>query len=138
MLDIRKFQGLLDWPAAGSVRAGFGTVVHPRFKTEVPHPGWDIDAREGAPIRAVFDGAVIYAAWLHGYGLTAILDHGEGLLSVYAHAAVLIVEEGERVHRGQSLGRVGETGSLRGPYLYFELRQDGRPIDPATWLRAGG
>jgi murein hydrolase activator len=134
-LDVRKFRGLLDWPAEGPVTAGFGKVIHPKFKTEVPHPGLDIDAEESSPFRAVFDGRVVYAASLHGYGLTAVVDHGSGVVSIYAHAGVLLVEAGQDVARGQELGRVGDTGSLRGPYLYFELRVAGKPADPAGWLR---
>jgi septal ring factor EnvC (AmiA/AmiB activator) len=134
-LDVRKFRGLLDWPAAGAVSAKFGFLVHPRFKTEVPHPGLDIDAVEGAPFRTVFDGRVAYAAPLSGYGLTAVIDHGHGVVSVYAHADVLLVEAGQPVTRGQELGKVGESGSLRGPYLYFELRDAGKPVDPSSWLR---
>lgn len=134
-LAMEKFRGLLDWPAAGRVRNGFGEVVHPRFKTVVPHPGLDIEAPEGADFHTVFDGRVVYASWLRGYGLTVIVDHGGGLMSVYAHASVLLVEEQEDVLRGQRLGKVGETGSLRGPYLYFELRRQREPVDPAGWLR---
>ena len=133
-LDIREFKGLLDWPTDGEVTAGFGKVVHPEFKTEVPHPGWDISADFGADVAAVFDGNVLFADWMRGYGLTAIVDHG-GALSIYAHASVLLVEQGEAVSRGQLLGKVGETGSLRGPFLYFELRVDGEPVDPGNWLR---
>lgn len=134
-LDVRKFRGLLDWPAEGVVSSKFGTIVHPRFKTQVPHPGLDIDAAEGKPFRTIFDGRVAYAAPLKGYGLTVVVDHGNGVVSIYAHAAVLLVEAGDKVVRGQDMGRVGDSGSLRGPYLYFELREAGRPVDPASWLR---
>jgi septal ring factor EnvC (AmiA/AmiB activator) len=137
-LDVFKFRGLLDWPADGEVSAGFGTMVHPRFKTRVPHPGLDIEGDFSTTIRAIFDGVVVFAAWMRGYGLTVIVDHGGGVLSVSAHASVLLVEAGNRVVRGQSLGRVGETGSLRGPFLYFELRVDGKPVDPGDWLRSRG
>lgn len=134
-LDMRKFKGLLDWPADASVKAAFGTVVHPQFKTEVPHPGWDLAAEFGADIRSVFDGSVVFADWMRGYGLTVIVDHSGGMMSIYAHASVLLVGDGERVLRGQLLGKVGETASLRGPVLYFELRDGGRPVDPRDWLR---
>jgi septal ring factor EnvC (AmiA/AmiB activator) len=134
-LDVRKFRGLLDWPAEGAVSARFGAVVHPRFKTEVPHPGLDIDAPEGQPFRTVFDGRVAYAAPLNGYGLTVVVDHGNGVVSIYAHAEVLLVAAGQDVVRGQEMGRVGDSGSLRGAYLYFELREGGRPVDPSSWLR---
>jgi len=137
-IDVRKFRGLLDPPARGAISAGFGNVVHPRFKTVVPHPGMDIDAASGEGFRSVFDGRVLFASWLHGYGLTVIIDHGGNVASVYAHADVLLVEPGEAVARGQQLGKVGETGSLRGPYLYFEIRDRGKPVDPAGWLRASG
>jgi septal ring factor EnvC (AmiA/AmiB activator) len=134
-LDVRKFRGLLDWPAEGRVSEDFGDAVHPRFRTVVPHPGLDIDAPEGASFRSVFDGRVAFASWLHGYGLTAVVDHGNGVVSIYAHAASLLAGAGDEVTRGQDLGRVGDTGSLRGPYLYFELRKDGKPVDPGSWLR---
>jgi len=135
VLDVRKFRGLLDWPAVGRVGAGFGNVVHPRFRTTVPHPGLDIEAAAGAEIRTVFDGRVAFASWMRGYGLTALIDHGGGVLSVYAHAAALVVEPGETVANGQRIGIIGDTGSLRGPYLYFELRDGGQPVDPSAWLR---
>ncbi len=134
-LDVARFRGLLEWPADGRVSRGFGRSVHPRFGTAVPHPGLDIEAPQGAPFRSVFDGRVVFASWLRGYGLTAIVDHGSGLLSVYAHASVLLAQPGEEVRARQVLGRVGDTGSLRGPYLYFELREDGKPVDPLRWLR---
>jgi septal ring factor EnvC (AmiA/AmiB activator) len=134
-MDVRKFKGLLDWPADGEVTAGFGTVVHPRFKTRVPHPGLDIEGEAGENIKSVFDGRIVFASWMRGYGLTAIVDHGAGLLSVYAHASALLVETGEAVVRGEMLGKIGDTGSLRGPFLYFELRVDGQPDDPRRWLR---
>jgi septal ring factor EnvC (AmiA/AmiB activator) len=134
-LDVRRFRGLLEWPAEGELSATFGTRVHPEFRTRVPHPGWDIAAAFGSDIRTVFDGEVVFAEWLRGYGLTTIVDHGNGVLSIYAHASMLLVQPGERVARGQTLGQVGETGSLRGPHLYFELRVDGEAVDPAAWLR---
>ncbi|MBZ5640514.1 MAG: M23 family metallopeptidase [Acidobacteriia bacterium] len=135
VLDVRKFFGLLDWPADGPISAAYGDSVHPRFHTVVRHPGLDIDSPEGASFRAVFDGRVVFASWLHGYGLTAIVDHGNDFVSVYAHASILLVAPGDDVTRGQVLGRVGDTGSLRGAYLYFETRNKGKPVDPLAWLR---
>jgi murein hydrolase activator len=135
-IDVRAFRGLLDWPAAGRVAARFGPVVHPRFKTTVPHPGWDIEAPEGSPFRSIFEGRVAYAASLHGYGLTVVVDHGQGVASVYAHAAVLVVAAGDSVGRGQELGRIGRSGSLGDPHLYFEIREAGKASDPAGWLRS--
>jgi septal ring factor EnvC (AmiA/AmiB activator) len=134
-LDVRKFRGLLDWPSAGRVTAGFGNTVHPRFRTVVPHPGLDLDAPEGASFSAVFDGRVAFASWLHGYGLTAIVDHGHDVVSIYSHASILLVALGDEVTRTEILGKVGDTGSLRGAYLYFEMREAGKPTNPEEWLR---
>jgi len=133
-LDVHKFRGLLDWPVQGRVTVPFGDQEHPRFRTSVPHPGLDLEAPQGKDVRAVFDGRVVFAEWFRGYGLTLILDHGGGHLSVYAHASVLLVEKGAEVTRGSVVAKVGDTGSLKGPYLYFEIRRDGRPEDPLAWL----
>ena len=134
-LDVRRFRGLLDWPVAGRIVAPFGASVHPRFGTSVPHPGLDLAAAQGEPFHAVFDGHVVFAAPLRGYGLTAIVDHGRGVASVYAHAGALLVEKGQRVLRGQPVGHVGELADGAGIGLYFEIRDGGRPVDPVPWLR---
>lgn len=132
-LDPRSARGALPWPFEGRVTARFGRTVDPRFGTAVPHPGLDLEGPAGTPFRAVLEGTVLWAGALRGYGLTAIVDHGAGVATVYAHAAGLVVEKGEQVARGQTLGHVGETGD-RAPFLYFELREGGKPVDPATWL----
>ncbi len=133
-LNARKFKGLFPWPCRGELRASFGRIKHPKFKTELPHNGIDIDAPMGADIRAVFDGSVVFAEWFKGYGLTIILDHGSGILSVYAHASAILAEKGEFVAKGSLIGKVGDSGSLSGAYLYFEIREDGRAVDPERWL----
>jgi len=135
LMDFARFQGLLSWPCAGRVSAGFGPTLNPRFRTVVPHDGIDIDAPYGEDIRAIFDGKVAFAGWLSGYGLTLLLEHGGGFMSVCAHASALLVEAGEKVRRGQLVAKVGDTGSLKGPQLYFEIRKDGRPMDPLIWLK---
>jgi len=131
-LDVSKFRGLLDWPADGPVSSGFGTSIHPRFKTRVPHPGLDIDAEFGSGIRNVFDGRVVFGSWMRGYGLTAIVDHGGGLLSVYAHASALLVEAGQEVVRGQKIGTVGDTVLFADRSCISSCGTRGnRPIRPA-------
>ena len=134
-LNIAKFRGLLDWPSPGPIAVPYGPRVHPRFKTTVPHPGVEIAAAAGDDIRAIFEGRVIYASNLHGYGLTAIVDHGAGVVSVYARASVLLVSKGQDVSKGERLGKVGDTGAAEGPSLYFEVREAGKPVDPRSWLR---
>ena len=134
-LGFDRFRGLLDWPAHGAVSTPFGRGAVRGTDASVPHQGIDIEAPFGAGIRAVFEGNVVFAQWLRGFGLTVIVDHGEGSMSVYAHASVILVQKGDRVARGQKIALVGDSGSIRGPYLYFELRQNGRPVDPTGWLR---
>ena len=135
-LDVRRFRGLLPMPVdRGRVTVLFGDRRDPRFGTRIPHPGWDVDAPFGEPVRAIFDGTVVYADWLRGYGLVLVLDHGHGVHSVYAHLSMILAPRGTRVGQGDEIGRVGDTGSLKGPYLYLEVREDGRPVDPARWIR---
>jgi septal ring factor EnvC (AmiA/AmiB activator) len=134
-VGLGALRGQLPWPAEGRVVTEFGRQVHPRFGTETFRRGVDIEADEGAPIRAVYAGTVLYRGQLKGYGNLIILDHGAGYYTLYAHASEILVEEGDRVRAGQAIGRVGETGSLEGPRLYFEVRYQGRPEDPEQWLR---
>jgi murein hydrolase activator len=134
-VGLGTLRGQLPWPAAGRIVGSFGRQVHPRFGTETFRHGVDIEAAEGAAIRAVYAGTVIYRGWLRGYGNLIILDHGAGYYTLYAHASELLVGEGEWVTAGQSIARVGETGSLTGPRLYFEVRYQGRPEDPEQWLK---
>jgi septal ring factor EnvC (AmiA/AmiB activator) len=134
-VGLGTLRGQLPWPTEGRVVAGFGRQVHPRFGTETFRRGVDIEAEEGASIRAVYAGTVLYRGWLKGYGNLVILDHGAGYYTLYAHASELLVGEGDRVQAGQGIARVGETGSLDGPRLYFEVRYQGRPEDPEQWLR---
>ena len=127
-------RGTLPWPADGRVVSAYGAQVHPRFGTRTFRNGIDIEAPEGAEFRAVYPGTVLYTGWFKGYGNMIILDHGHGYYTLYAHASEIQVREGESVRQGQVIGRVGETGSLAGPRLYFEVRSQGRPEDPQRWL----
>jgi septal ring factor EnvC (AmiA/AmiB activator) len=128
-------KGSLPFPAAGPVTVGFGRVTNPRFNTVTVQNGVDIGAPAGAPVRAVAAGRVVHAGWFKGYGNIVILDHGEGYHSLVAHLGTMRTAMGEQVPAGTVLGTVGDSGSLKGPYLYFELRERGRPVDPKSWLR---
>jgi septal ring factor EnvC (AmiA/AmiB activator) len=132
---FERLKGQLPWPAAGSLSSGFGRQEHPRFHTVTFSRGIEIAAPEGRDIVAVADGTVIYADWFKGYGRLIILDHGGGYFTLYAHASEILVGLGSRVSRGQMIGKVGDTGSLEGPQLYFELRHKGKPQDPLAWLQ---
>ena len=93
-----------------------------------------IGAGLGSPVRAVADGTVVFAEWMTGYGLILIVDHGNGTLSLYAHNESLLKNPGDTVARGDVVARVGNSGGLPQPGLYFELRRNGQPVNPAGWL----
>ncbi len=131
-------RGRLAWPADGRVVGEYGAQVHPRFGTKTFRNGIDIDVAEGTSIVAVAAGHVLYTGWFRGYGNLIIVDHGGEYFTLYAHAANIRVAEGDEVKQGQAIGTVGDTGSLQGPRLYFEVRHAGKPQDPAQWLRPRG
>jgi murein DD-endopeptidase MepM/ murein hydrolase activator NlpD len=111
--------------------------VDREFGTQTFRRGVDFDAPRGASVRAVAPGTVRFAGRFRGYGNLVILDHGEGWFTVSAHLDRVAVEVGERVDGGTVVGQVGDTGSLRGPVLYFEIRRGAEAVDPAEWLAPG-
>lgn len=127
-------KGALPWPAPGPVVTPFGVQRHPQFGTVVFRRGIEIAAAAGAEVRAVSDGQVAYADWYKGYGQLVIVEHNGGVYSLYGHLARIDAAAGSRVQRGQVIGLVGDTGSLKGPKLYFELRANGEAQDPQAWL----
>jgi septal ring factor EnvC (AmiA/AmiB activator) len=129
-------RGKLPLPAPGRIEAGFGKVLEPHFNTVTLRRGIDIRAPAGTPVRAVASGSVAWTGWLRGYGNVVILDHGDGYHSVVAHLAEVMRTPGAHVFEGEVLGTVGDTGSLQGAVLYFELRRQGLALDPAPWLGA--
>ncbi|MGH9796916.1 MAG: murein hydrolase activator EnvC family protein [Candidatus Polarisedimenticolia bacterium] len=139
-LGFARFRGRLDWPVSGKVVVPFGNVRHPRFSTEIPHPGIDIAAPAGRNVQAVYDGRVVFSDWFRGYGQMIVLDHGDGYLSIYGHVDERLVVAGREVVQGDPIARCGLGGTFDTPGLYFEIRHDGRPEDPSSWLRqtAGG
>jgi len=132
---FERLKGKLLWPAPGSLTSAFGRQEHPRFRTVTFNRGIEIAAPEGKEIIAVAGGTVIYADWFKGYGRLIILDHGGGYFTLYAHASEMAVRPADNVAGGQVIGKVGDTGSLEGPQLYFELRHKGKPQDPLAWLQ---
>jgi septal ring factor EnvC (AmiA/AmiB activator) len=133
--EFAKNRDRLPWPVTGPVVGRFGTEKHPKFGTAVRNNGIDIAARQGTPFRAVAAGRVEYAEWLAGYGHCAILNHGGGYYTFYAHALDLAVSAGQQVPAGHVLGRVGATDSIRGECLHFEVRKGTTPQNPLDWLR---
>jgi murein hydrolase activator len=137
-IGFGALKGRLPWPTEGRIVTGFGAQVHPRFGTRTFRNGVDIEAAVGREVLAVHGGHVIYTGWFKGYGNLIIVDHGNEYYTLYAHIADIEAKEGEDVRQGQRIGTVGDTGSLAGPRLYFEVRYQGKPQDPEQWLRQGG
>lgn len=128
--NLSEQRGQLPMPVKGPVRQRFGS----RRAGELVWNGWLIAADRETEIRAVAHGRVAYADWLRGYGLILIIDHGEGFMSLYAHAEALLRDVGDWVRPGDVIATVGNSGGVPESGLYFELRRDGRPVDPASWL----
>jgi septal ring factor EnvC (AmiA/AmiB activator) len=127
-----KLRGKLSWPVAGKLLASYG-------QTRAGGVKWDgvlLAGAQGAPVRAVYHGRVIYADWLSGLGLLTIIDHGDGYLSLYGHNERLYKEVGERVTAGDTIATVGDSGGRSTPALYFEIRRAGRPVDPRPWFKS--
>ncbi len=131
---LSRFKGQLGWPSDGDVVSLFGRQKHPKFETYVQRKGIEIRAAQGGVIRSVSDGVVAFADWMRGYGLLAIIDHGEGYFTLYAHASKLLVGVGDAVRGNQPIGEIGDTGLTGQSTLYFELRQGGEALDPLGWL----
>jgi murein DD-endopeptidase MepM/ murein hydrolase activator NlpD len=126
--------GALVWPADGPITSPFGWRTHPIFGTQTFHTGIDIGADYGDTVVAADGGVVIYADWMGGYGKAVIIDHGGGISTLYAHNSQLVVSEGQRVQKGQQISLVGTTGYSTGPHLHFEVRQNGSPTNPMSYL----
>jgi len=124
-------------PVDAPIARGFGRVVDREFFTETVRKGVEYDAPLGTTVRAVAPGTVRFAGWFRGFGRIVILDHGDSYFTVSGHLDATTVEVDDRVEGGATIGSVGETGSLAGPQLYFEIRRGGSALDPAQWLRPG-
>lgn len=123
--------GGLGWPVSGSLLARYGG----RLPDGRASTGVLIGAPAGTTVTAVADGTVVFSEWMTGYGLILILDHGNGYMSLYAHNDSLLKDSGDRVKRGDAVARVGTSGGQGQAALYFELRRNGQPVDPSSWLQ---
>jgi murein hydrolase activator len=128
--SIMELRGQLPHPVEGPLRRRFGDSRG----AELTWNGWLISADEGTDVRAVGHGRVAYADWLRGYGLILIVDHGDEIMSLYAHNEALLRDVGDWVRPGDVIASVGNSGGATEVGLYFELRQGGRPVDPRQWL----
>jgi len=128
-------RGRLAIPVRGEIVGRYGRHKHPEYNSYTVNNGISIAAPQGADIRSVFDGQVIFADYFKGYGNMVIVDHGGGYFSLYGHASRLAKKVGSQVSRNDVIASVGDLDSSRGPMLYFELRYQGKPIDPSPWFR---
>ena len=126
--------GVLAWPLPGPILSGFGPRVHPILGTTKMHNGLDLDGPSGQPITAAGSGTVILAGAKGGYGTTVMIDHGGGMVTLYAHQSSIAVSQGQKVSSGQVIGYVGSSGLSTGPHLHFEVRIGGDPADPLAYL----
>lgn len=127
-------RGKLPFPVEGRLLSTFGRNENPKFNTFTIQKGIEIEAPVGAEIKAIYDGRVLYADWFKGYGKILIIDHGEGFYTLSGHASQLLKKAGDEVKAGEVVALVGDTGSLKGPCLYFEIRRQGKPLNPLEWL----
>ncbi len=127
-------RGKLSWPCRGNIVTNFGKVIHPKYNTTTKNNGIDISTTYGDNVYAVAPGKVVYADRFMGYGNLVLVDHLDGYYSLYGHLAEMLVNTGDEITGGRIIGRVGESGSLSGPILHFELRKDGKPVDPMAYL----
>ncbi|MGE5380659.1 MAG: murein hydrolase activator EnvC family protein [Methylocystaceae bacterium] len=129
--------GKFTWPAPGYTRitSDYGMRYHPILKQRKLHTGMDIGAPTGAKIVAADSGKVIYRGSLGGYGNVIIIDHGGGISTLYAHMSAFVAKNGQEVERGTQIGKVGSTGWATGPHLHFEVRENGTPVNPHTYVK---
>lgn len=134
---ITKVTGGFLRPVSGPVTSPFGTRMHPIFKRKITHTGVDLGMPMGSPVKAANSGKVIYTGWYGGYGKVVIIDHGKvngvPVTTLYAHLSSYRVSNGVSVYKGQIIANVGSTGYSTGPHLHFEVRENGRPVNPSKY-----
>ena len=134
-LKLLKMRKSLSWPVKGSILRSFGKVKEKNTGATLVSKGLHIRATMGQEIKAIAPGTVVHVGWLRGFGRIIIMNHGESVHSLFAHLSDALVMAGDQVSMGQSIGRVGDTESIEGPKLYFELRHRGKPQNPLKLLK---
>jgi septal ring factor EnvC (AmiA/AmiB activator) len=135
--NFSSLKGLLNMPVKGKIVSFFGPYRNKKFNVVNFRSGIEIKADRGEPIRAVHDGRILYARWFKGYGNMIIIDHGDNFYTIYAHAQELFASKGDMVETGEVVATVGDSGSMIGPSLHFEVRHRGKPVDPLKWIKKG-
>ena len=134
--DFARGQGSLDWPLRGQIVGSYGPETHPKFGTTINNDGIDIAASIGTTVKAVAKGKVAYTNDDYAsYGQIVILNHGDGFYTLYGHLSEIGVSVGQEIAAGQMIARSGDSGSIKGPVLHFEVRRGSSALDPRNWLR---
>ncbi|MDI3546546.1 MAG: hypothetical protein PWR10_198 [Halanaerobiales bacterium] len=131
---FRLTRGALIWPVLGRISSGYGYRTNPINKTREFHEGIDIAVPLGTKIRAAAGGTVVQSGWVKGYGKAIVIDHGEGVRTLYAHNSRLLVRAGTRVELGQVIALAGSTGLSTGSHLHFSIYVNGKSVDPMRYL----
>ena len=133
--SLGTLKGLLDAPVKGKITNFFGPFKNTRYNVMNFRSGIDFKSERGEPVQAVFGGKVLFADWFKGYGNMLIIDHGHNYCTLYAHVEELFKQKGDAVEAGEVIATVGDSGTLSGPGLYFEVRHHGKPEDPQQWIK---
>jgi len=136
-LAFSAHKGLLIMPVKGKIISLFGPYKNRKYNITNFRSGIDIQAEKGEPIQSVFRGNVLYASWFKGYGNMIIINHGNNFYTIYAHLEETFKSKGDAVETGEVIATVGDTGSMEGAKLYFEVRHHGKPENPLMWLKKG-
>ncbi len=134
---LGSLKGRLMMPVSGKIVSFYGRIKDPESNTITFHKGIEIESKEGSQVRSVYAGKVIFSDWFRGYGKMIIVDNGGGYYTVYAHLSKRFKDVGEIVKEGDVIGLVGDTDSLKGSRLYFEIRYHSRTMDPLEWFAMG-
>ena len=133
--EFPKLKGQLAWPAEGRVITKFGRQWNPKLKTTTENPGIDIKGKPGSEIRVVLGGIVTTITFIRGFGTTIIVDHGNGFYTVYSHVTNVEINEDSEVRGGDVIAYMGDSGSINGSQLHFEIWGEGKILDPEKWLQ---
>jgi septal ring factor EnvC (AmiA/AmiB activator) len=125
-------KGQMLWPVKGKLLEKYGN----RRTRDLRWEGWLIDVNLSSSVQAIHQGRVVFSNYLRGFGLLIIIDHSDGYMSLYAHNQELLRDTGVSVERGEIISRAGNTGGLSDPAVYFEIRKDGQPVNPKSWLQS--
>ncbi len=132
---LTRLKGKLPWPVEGRIAVPYGTQRDPQFSTPVFRNGVHIKTPENSDAKSVYEGKVIFAEWFKGFGQLVIINHGNGYHTLYGNLSEIFSHVGDIIRENQVIGKVGTSGILNAPGLYFEIRYKGKPLDPAQWLK---